>query len=98
MTQIKQRNDFTSRLIEKHIQKGMNVLDVGCGNGDCSFLLGKTVGKTEKVEGVDINRASIAAALERKKMLDAQNISFSCADITALIMERNTMRFSAGGF
>ncbi len=84
LTQTKQRNDFTGRLIEKHIQEGMNVLDIGCGNGDCSFLLGEAVGKNGKVEGVDINRASLAAAQERKKMSDAQNISFSCADINAL--------------
>lgn len=93
MTQKEQRNEFTKRLMQKHLQKGMKVLDVGCGNGEISFLLAKTVGQTGKVDGVDLNRDAIAAALAQKEAMQQANISFSVANVNELADEKYDVIF-----
>ena len=84
LTQRKQRDAFTCRMIEKHIQAGMHVLDVGCGNGDTSFLIAEAVGESGKVIGVDRNLGAIDSALERKQISNRRNVSFTVADINEL--------------
>lgn len=84
VTQKEQRNDFTKRLLKKYLHAGMNVLDVGCGNGEISFLAADVVGKTGSVVGVDLNQAAITAALAQKEADQRENTSFLVADINAL--------------
>lgn len=84
MSKTEQRNYFTNRLLRKHLQAGMNVLDVGCGNGEISFLLADAVGEKGHVDGIDINPAAIHAALEQKKKANRQNISFAVANLNKL--------------
>lgn len=83
MAQNNQRNDFTSCLIEKYIKAGMNVLDVGCGNGEISFLIADAVGDEGNVNGIDINPAAIESALVKKEASGKQNIRFSVSDFNA---------------
>lgn len=78
------RNDFTARLIDAHIKPGMRVLDVGCGNGDVSFLLADRVGDAGQVDGVDMSRQAIDAALKRKRETGRRNVGFSVGDVGEL--------------
>ena len=47
--------------------KGMHVLDVGCGLGDVSFLVGEIVGPTGSVLGIDRDGAMVVKASERAR-------------------------------
>ena len=76
------RNDFTNRLIKKaKIEEGMRILDVGCGTGAISVLIGDKVGKDGEIIGVDIDRHVIKAAQEN---IHNEKIQFICADINNL--------------
>jgi SAM-dependent methyltransferase len=52
-------------LVEAGIGRGMRVLDVGCGVGDVSLLLGELVGPEGAVVGVDRDPRALALARER---------------------------------
>jgi 2-polyprenyl-3-methyl-5-hydroxy-6-metoxy-1,4-benzoquinol methylase len=61
---------------------GMDVLDVGCGVGDVSFLAGRMVGPSGSVLGVD--RSSSSVAIARKRFCqEATNLQFDIADLDA---------------
>lgn len=61
---------------------GMSCLDVGCGAGDVMELMGKRVGETGKVVGLDIN-ADLGSSVVRKLNRDDLNIyHFVHDDIT----------------
>jgi SAM-dependent methyltransferase len=60
----------------------MDVLDVGCGVGDVSFLAGRMVGPQGSVLGVD--RAASSVAIARKRFCqEATNLQFDVADLDA---------------
>lgn len=84
LKQKEQRNDFTLRLIQKHIQPGMYVLDYGCGNGEISLLLADAVGNNGRIDGIDINQEAIAGAEKKKKESGKTNVNFYVADISQL--------------
>lgn len=44
-----------SALLEAGIKKGMNCVDVGCGTGHVTRLIGEMVGKKGKVVGIDLS-------------------------------------------
>lgn len=53
---------FSSR---RRILVDMHILDVGCGLGDVSFLVGDIVGPNGSVMGIDRDPSMIAQASER---------------------------------
>ena len=56
----------TRRLLERAgLQAGMRVLDVGCGAGDVSLMIGEMVGRTGRVLGIDHDAKVLATAHER---------------------------------
>jgi ubiquinone/menaquinone biosynthesis C-methylase UbiE len=59
-----------------NIEKGMHVLDMGCGIGVSTFSILKMVGQKGKVIGVDISNRFISRALQRKEEMKIPNISF----------------------
>ena len=67
-------------LLAAGITTGMRVLDVGCAVGDVSFLVGEVVGERGSVVGVDIDRAAIELAEERRAAKRAANVEFSVGD------------------
>ena len=70
-------NTFTERLLEDAgITTGMKVLDIGCGNGEVSFLASKLVGESGEVIGVDINNQAIAAGRKRAEESNTGNVTF----------------------
>jgi ubiquinone/menaquinone biosynthesis C-methylase UbiE len=60
---------------------GMQVLDIGCGTGDVSFLAARLVGPSGKVVGMDKSAASIAIARERAATAKLQNVAFIVGDV-----------------
>jgi ubiquinone/menaquinone biosynthesis C-methylase UbiE len=61
-------NTFTERLLkDAGISTGMKVLDIGCGNGEVSFLVSKIIGESGKVVGVDIDNQAITNARKRSR-------------------------------
>lgn len=78
---MNQRNDFTWRLLEKHIVKGMRVLDVGCGMGDLTFLAAELVGQEGHVTGIDMNEMMLDMAEKRKEEESCRQVFFQKLDL-----------------
>src|SRR5215470_7231157 len=82
-TQARLIDPVTRRFFaEAGIAQGMRVLDVGCGAGDTSVLLGAMVGKSGTVVGVDRAPAAVAAAKAKAGRHD--NLRFIEGDPTDL--------------
>ena len=58
------------------IEKGMRVLDVGCGTGDVSVTAAAVTGDTGSVVGIDREEAGIVAAKEKAAGLGLGNVTF----------------------
>jgi ubiquinone/menaquinone biosynthesis C-methylase UbiE len=80
----KLRDEFTQRLLtDGGIEKGMRVLDAGCGSGDLSVMASELAGDGGEVVGFDISEKALAAArnaIEGKRL----PVKFILADITEL--------------
>ena len=58
--------DLTADVVRRSgIERGMRVLDLGCGSGDASLLIAKMVGASGLVVGVDESAAAIDEAEKR---------------------------------
>lgn len=66
------------------IQRGMYVLDVGCGLGVSTFPLLELIGPEGKIEGIDISTQLISRAEYRAKYLQISNASFSVCNAEKL--------------
>jgi len=77
-------------LDELRLQPGMNVLDIGCGQGSDAFDLAARVGATGHVTGVDFSESLLAEA-NRRAVGKNLSISFEVGDAQAL-------RFADGSF
>jgi SAM-dependent methyltransferase len=62
------------------IGAGERVLDVGCGCGSTSLELGRRVGPSGAVLGVDVSTPMVARARERAAAAGAANVAFVVAD------------------
>jgi ubiquinone/menaquinone biosynthesis C-methylase UbiE len=69
-------------LREAGIQAGQRVLDIGSGVGDVALLLGRLVGPTGAVLGVDRDSRSLERARDRVREAGMSNIRFVEADLT----------------
>jgi ubiquinone/menaquinone biosynthesis C-methylase UbiE len=71
-----------SRRVLEHagIEAGMTVLDVGCGVGDFSMLLGDLVGPTGQVVGVDLDANALALAADRAEAAGLTQLRFVHGD------------------
>ena len=58
------------------VEKGMSVLDVGCGIGVSAFSMLEMVGQAGKITGLDISSGGISQAISRSSQLQIPNISF----------------------
>jgi hypothetical protein len=70
------------------IGPGQRVLDLGSGVGDVSMAVARVVGPTGQVVGIERDSASIALAEERVKAAGFRNVSFECADLNELEMDK----------
>jgi len=60
---------------------GERMVDVGCGSGQTSLALGKAVGRSGAVTGLDISRPLLELARRRAAESGATNVSFAEADV-----------------
>ena len=75
--------DITRKLIERgEIKSGMKILDLGCGDGNVTFLLSNYVGSEGIVVGIDSNENAIDNAQKKSKELGLSNLYFFVGDIT----------------
>ena len=65
------------------VRDGMDVLDIGCGVGDVSFLAARLVGPNGSVVGIDRAVESVETARRRAKGLGLENVTFFCADASS---------------
>ena len=70
------------------VQPHHTILDLACGTGDITFMLGKRVG-TGRVLGVDITSGMIEIACRKKKRLGINSVDFEVGDITRLAFPEN---------
>jgi len=73
-------------------RKEMTLLDVGTGSG-CIALSVALERKEWRVTGVDISVDALTVALENKKMLGADNVSFYESDLFASVKTSATSRY-----
>lgn len=75
--------DITRKLIESGgIKPGMKILDLGCGDGNVTFLLSNYIGTDGIVVGIDSNENAIDNAKKKSKELGLSNLYFCVGDIT----------------
>ena len=63
------------------IVSGMQVLDLGSGVGDVSFLAARMVGPSGSVLGIERNASSVKAASQRAEKLGVRNVRFEAVDL-----------------
>lgn len=72
----------TERLLRSAgIERGMRVLDLGCGAGDVSMLAGRLVGASGSVVGIDRNAQVLAVARERARAGGFLHVAFTEASV-----------------
>lgn len=67
-------------LVAAGIKRGMQVLDVGCGVGDVSFLVAALVGPEGSAVGVDLDAEALKLAEERRAAKRITNVGFRESD------------------
>jgi ubiquinone/menaquinone biosynthesis C-methylase UbiE len=81
MSQAALLRPLTERMLRAAgVSPGMDVLDVGCGAGDVSFLVGELVGPEGSVVGVDIDGDALALAESRRASSAISNVAFLHGD------------------
>lgn len=63
------------------VAAGMRVLDIGCGMGDVTMLVGQLVGPAGKVVSIDLDQTSVEIAQKRASAVGLNNAKFLRADI-----------------
>jgi cyclopropane fatty-acyl-phospholipid synthase-like methyltransferase len=81
--------DLTGDVFQRAgIGMGMQVLDLGCGVGDVSFLAAGMVGGAGAVLGIDRNASSIETARHRAMGLGLSNVQFEVSELDAFDKRR----------
>jgi 2-polyprenyl-3-methyl-5-hydroxy-6-metoxy-1,4-benzoquinol methylase len=71
-------------LREGGMAEGMKVLDIGCGTGSVTFLVGELVGPAGSVAGIERDPAMVATARAHALSGGQANVSFIQADLAEL--------------
>ena len=73
----------TERLLQSAgIERGMRVLDLGCGAGDVAMLAGKLVGASGSVVGIDLNARILDVARARARAVGLSHVAFTEATVS----------------
>jgi SAM-dependent methyltransferase len=89
---LKRQSDFYAPLTAQALRfagiaPGMRVLDAGCGAGDVSLLISRSVGAAGEVIAVDSSAQAIATASSRLDALGVDNVHFIESDLATLQLE-----------
>jgi ubiquinone/menaquinone biosynthesis C-methylase UbiE len=80
---------LTERLFrEAGVGPGQRVLDLGSGVGDVAMLVGRLVGPSGEVVGVERDTHSIARARARVAEASLRNVSFTESDVTQIANDK----------
>jgi cyclopropane fatty-acyl-phospholipid synthase-like methyltransferase len=81
----KLRDEFTRRLLaDGGIEKGMRVLDAGCGTGDLSVMASELAGDSGEVVGFDISEDALASARRTIEEKRISTVKFIRAEVGKL--------------
>ncbi|MEM6531841.1 MAG: methyltransferase domain-containing protein [Myxococcota bacterium] len=90
---------LTSELLgAARAKPGHNVLDVGCGPGTTTLALGKQVGETGSVLGVDISDVLLKIARERASNTGTTNVRFVTSDASDCAFDKNVCDIAVSRF
>jgi ubiquinone/menaquinone biosynthesis C-methylase UbiE len=88
--------EFTKDVLtESGISQGLNVLDLGCGQGTLSAMLADLVGPTGSVTGLDKNQNLIALARHRADAAGARHVRFMEADLNDVSLPIDDEQYDA---
>eukprot|EP01130_Rhizamoeba_saxonica_P000624 TRINITY_DN10580_c0_g1_i1.p1 TRINITY_DN10580_c0_g1~~TRINITY_DN10580_c0_g1_i1.p1 ORF type:complete len:245 (-),score=58.85 TRINITY_DN10580_c0_g1_i1:106-840(-) len=78
-------NNFSeSVLIEAGIASGMKVLDIGCGNGNFTFVVSNLVGESGLIVGYDREEELLNQAQQTSEEKEINNVRFVLGDLSDL--------------
>lgn len=83
-------NPESFQLLKQYVEKGKNVLELGCGLGICSQYMAKLVGEKGSVLATDINQEQIDLA-QKMKVDELKNLNFQ--KLSALELEKLEQKF-----
>ena len=87
--QASQMEGFTEGVFRRAgLEPGMQVLDIGSGVGDVSFLAARLVGDTGAVLGVERAAASVETARRRAEEIGLRNVAFAQSELAEFDTER----------
>src|SRR5262245_4677860 len=70
------------------LRPGMSCLDAGCGGGDVTLDLARTVGPQGCVVGIDLDEIKLEAARAEAAAAGLSNLEFCVADVVAGALPR----------
>lgn len=80
--------DLTAQVLQlAGLSEGMQVLDVGCGAGDVSFLAASMVGTSGMVTGVDKSPEAVELATRRAAAAGLTNVQFVTRDLLDFVLD-----------
>ena len=71
-------------------QPGERVIDVGCGCGDTSIEIARSVGETGAVLGIDVSEPMLEVARSRAALTNQANLSFRNGDASETVLPTET--------
>mgnify|MGYP003951976069 CR=1 FL=1 len=78
-------NTTQTRLVNSGLNKGMNVLEIGCGSGVMSCWIAKQIGSDGALTAIDNSQNQIDAAKLYAHNNETTNIDFRCLDANDIL-------------
>ena len=89
-------SEFTKAMVAKVGDcKGLNLLDIGCGAGETTYILAETA---EHVDGLDVSQQLLDDAINRKDFENKGNIDFRICDVSTFDFTPETYDIAVSRF
>ena len=85
---------YFGRLLLENVplKRGLQVLDIGCGNGFPLFEIAHQLGQSSNLTGIDIWKSALQRARFKKKYYDLKNVEIVDADVADMPFQNNHHR------